>query len=91
MKKVIYATTRYKVRLSNGFILDLRGLNIEQVVKEIRAGKMFTTPRGFNIHAAMIQTIEEVKEIYMAATEKFNKSQQVSEEKLNELEKGLNT
>ncbi|MDA3807425.1 MAG: hypothetical protein PF440_05845 [Thiomicrorhabdus sp.] len=91
MDKKIYAETRYKVRLANGFILNLRGLDIKRIVKEIQGGKrFFTTPKGFCIHSAMVQTVEEVKAIDVLATEEFNKSQEISEEKLNKLEKELN-
>jgi len=65
VKKVDYSTppSRWKVTMLNGMILDLYGLDIIKALSEMKYQKRFTTPKGFCIHAAMVDTIEEVIEI----------------------------
>ena len=89
MKKKIYAKSQYQLKLANGFVLNLRGLNMEQTIKDVETKKFFTTPKGFIVHSYWIKSITEIRTLDILKGQ-HEESGEVSEETFNKLQKGLN-
>jgi len=88
MKKQVYAESRYHLKLMNGFVLNLRGLNMEQASKDVETKKFFTTPKGFIVHSYWIKSITEIRTLDVPKGY-YEESGEVSEETFNKLQKGL--